>query len=102
MLKMQSSRGLADLLRVVLLAYRVHVPDNASKVSTPKEHRICTLDTTQLDSRAVCSNSWKQMPLMSRRFGPYRYNNKSPGLDPETDHQGGTDLQRLVKWLDHL
>lgn len=52
----QTSRGLADLLWEVLLAYRVHVPDNASKVSTPKEHRICTLDTAQLDSRAVHSN----------------------------------------------
>ncbi len=100
MLNMQSLRGLADLLWEVLLAYRVHVPDNASKVSTPKEHRICTLDTTQLHSRTVHSNFWKPMPLMSRQFGPYRYKNESPGLDLETDHQGGTFLRSLVKWLD--
>ncbi|KAA6416863.1 MAG: hypothetical protein FRX49_13179 [Trebouxia sp. A1-2] len=26
---------------------------------------------------------------------------KPPGLDLETDQQRGTDLQSLVKWLDH-
>lgn len=26
-----------------LLTYRVHVPDKASKVSTPNEHRICKM-----------------------------------------------------------
>lgn len=41
------------------------------------------------------------MPLIGRQFGLYRYNNKSPGLGTESDHQGGTDLQSLVKWLDH-
>ncbi len=41
------------------------------------------------------------MPLMSHVFRPYRYNNKSPGLDLESDQQGGTDLQSLVRWLDH-
>ena len=37
----------SDLLFDVLLTYRVQVPDNASKVSTPKEHIICTAKQLQ-------------------------------------------------------
>ena len=49
-----------------------------------------------------CSSSdvWKLMPLVSQWFRPYRHNVKIPGKGPEPDHQGGTDLQSLVKWLD--
>ena len=31
-----------DLLEEWLLTYKVQVPDSASRVSTPNEHRICS------------------------------------------------------------